>query len=134
MRWRADIPAAAAAAVVIVAAAGVLAYQWRADASEQRERAIALTRGDPDRAPDHLRRYGCAGCHTISGLPGATGLVGPPLQSLAKRVYIGSVRNTPDNLIAWIVNPRALDPNAPMPVTGIPTDAARDVAAFLYAH
>ena len=65
---------------------------------------------------------------------GANGLVGPPLQSLAKRVYIGSVRNTPANLVAWIIDPRALNPNAAMPVTGISEQAARDVAAYLYAH
>jgi mono/diheme cytochrome c family protein len=132
MRLRAEIAALAAAVVLI--AAGLLAYQWISDRSERRDRAIALTRGDPDRAPEHLRRFGCAGCHTISGLPGANGLVGPPLQSLVKRVYVGSVRNTPGNLVAWIVNPRALNPNTPMPVTGISEDAARDVAAFLYTH
>jgi cytochrome c len=132
MRLRTEIAALVAAVVLI--AAGFLTYQWISDRSERRDRAIALTRGDPDRAPEHLRRFGCAGCHTIPGVPGANGLVGPPLQSLVKRVYVGSVRNTPGNLVAWIVNPRALNPNTPMPVTGISEDAARDVAAFLYEH
>ena len=100
----------------------------------QRATAIALTGGMPDRAPALLVRYGCAGCHTIPDVPGARGLVGPPLTGIGKRVYVGGVvSNTPDNLIQWIVNPRALSPRTAMPVTGISPEEARDVVAYLYA-
>jgi cytochrome c len=81
-----------------------------------------------------MRHYGCAGCHTIPGVAGADGLAGPPLSSLSQRVYIGGVLpNTPDNLLAWIVDPRAANPRTAMPVTGIADQDARDVAAYLYS-
>ena len=97
--------------------------------------ATAITGGDPSRAPALLRRYGCAGCHTIPGVPGARGQVGGSLAGLRQRVYIaGVVPNDADNLVRWIVAPTALDPLTAMPVTGITEPEARDVAAWLYAR
>jgi cytochrome c2 len=97
--------------------------------------AKALTGGNLDRAPALLRRYGCGGCHTIPGLPGADGKVAPPLEGLRERIYIaGKVQNTPENLIRWIVSPQALVPGSAMPQTGISESEARDVAAFLYSQ
>jgi len=97
--------------------------------------AVALTQGHPARAPSLLRRYGCAGCHTISALPGAVGKVAPSLDHLRERVYIaGHLRNTADNLQRWIREPQTLSPGSAMPDTGISAEEARDVAAFLYAH
>ncbi|MBV9772769.1 MAG: c-type cytochrome [Gemmatimonadetes bacterium] len=102
------------------------------------ERAMAegarLTGGDPHRAPAELRRYGCNTCHTIPGVPGADGRVGPPLTGIAGRAYIGGVlTNTPANLVHWIVDPPAVDSQTAMPRTGISPDEARDVAAYLYS-
>jgi cytochrome c len=116
-------------------AAGIYgAYDYKSR-EQHRAAAIALTGGMPDRAPVLLVRYGCAGCHTIQGVPGARGLAGPPLTGIGKRVFIGGiVSNTPDNLIEWIANPRGLSPRTAMPVTGISPDEARDVAAYLYAQ
>jgi cytochrome c2 len=100
---------------------------------EMRTRAVALTAGDPDLGRELTRRYGCAGCHTIPGVPSAQGQVGPSLQGFAARVYVGGVAtNTPDTLIQWIENPRSLDPKTAMPVTGISRPEARHVAAYLY--
>ena len=78
---------------------------------------------------------GCAGCHTIPGVPGAQGLVGPRLDgTLAQRVYIGgSLPNTPANLIRWLRASREVDPRTAMPSTHISEQDARDVAAYLYA-
>ncbi|GJE34974.1 Cytochrome c oxidase subunit 2 [Methylobacterium oxalidis] len=79
--------------------------------------------------------YGCAGCHEISGLAGPSGRVGPPLRSIGERIYIGGVAtNTPENLVRWIANPKALNAKSAMPLTGISEAEARDVAAFLYAQ
>lgn len=116
-------------------AAGVYgAYDYKSR-ERQRAMAIALTGGVPDRAPALLVRYGCAGCHMIQGVPGARGLAGPSLAGIGRRVFIGGVvSNTPDNLVQWIVNPRALSPRTAMPLTGISPDEARDVAAYLYTH
>jgi cytochrome c2 len=103
------------------------------DAREARERAVALTGGDPERGRALLTRYGCSGCHTIPGIRRADGMIGPPLGGVADRVYLGgAVTNTPENMVAWIVDPRSIDAGTAMPVTGITAEEARDVAAYLY--
>ena len=119
--------------LALLAGAGTYAgYQIKLG-REMRTRAIALTAGDPDRGRELAQRYGCAGCHTIPGVPRAKGKVGPSLQGFAARVYVGGVAtNTPDALIQWIENPRSLDPKTAMPVTGISHQEARHVAAYLY--
>jgi len=114
-------------------AAGYAGSVYR-DMRERQRLAEGVTGGTLDRAEDHLIRYGCAGCHTIPGISRANGLVGPPLNSIARRVYIaGMLPNSPDNLVRWIVNPRDVNPKTAMPVTGISEDEARDVAAYLYS-
>jgi cytochrome c2 len=118
-------------AVLIAAGAAGFAY-WQV---QQRaiEKAVQLTGGDPATGRHLMREFGCAGCHTIPGVPGATGQVGPQLTRLGKRVYIaGVLPNTPDNLARWIVDPKAFSPRTAMPRTGISPGQARDVAAYLY--
>lgn len=108
-------------------------HQWRSTL-EQRQAAIALTGGDPDRGAEVIVRHGCGGCHVIPGITRADGRVGPALGDVARRVYIaGVLTNTPQSLIAFIVNPKAADPKTAMPITGITEAEARDVAAYLYA-
>jgi len=108
-----------------------------ASSRQQQNEAIAraATGGDPAHALELLRRYGCAGCHTIPGVTGADGEVGPPLSGLVHRVYIGGVAtNTPDHLVQWITAPQSLSPQSVMPPSGISEQEARDVAAYLYSH
>ena len=96
-------------------------------------RAIAITGGDPGQGREALRRYGCIGCHTIPGVRGAHGLVGPPLAGIARRMYVGGVLpNTPEDMMRWIRDPRGVDPLTAMPNTGVTEAAARDITAFLY--
>jgi cytochrome c len=122
----------AAAAVVGLACVAWSAAERRAEIGQE---AKALTGGDAERAPDLLTRYGCAGCHTIPGVPGADGRVGPALSGLREQVYVGGVlRNTAGNLVAWIVDPHRVSPRSAMPATGITEAEARDVAAYLYQH
>ena len=60
--------------------------------------------------------------------------MGPPLGGLAQRVYIaGVLANTPENLVRWIRDPRAVDSLTAMPTLGLDEREARDVAAYLYA-
>ena len=107
----------------------------RHQAQQKAELAITLTGGDPSRAPWLVTRYGCGGCHTIAGIPGADGQVGPPLHALIERVYIGgSAPNTAENLVAWLVDPQQFSPRAAMPPAGLNQAEARDIAAYLYAH
>jgi cytochrome c2 len=124
-RW----PAAGAAALLI-AAGSLWQTQHRASST-----ATAMTGGDIARAPELIRRYGCAGCHTIPGIPGGDGKVGGPLKDIRQRVYVGGVvTNAPDNLVRWIVSPQTFSPRTAMPATGISEAEARDVAAYLYSH
>ena len=77
-------------------------------------------------------RYGCAGCHIISGVPGAEGQAGPPLRRFGARVYIaGKLPNSRANLVKWLINPASIDPHTAMPITGINEAEARVVAAYL---
>ena len=95
--------------------------------------AAAMTGGDPARGPDLRRKYGCQSCHSIPGVVGANGLVGPPLAGIASRSYIGGVLpNAPDNMLRWIRDPKAVDPLTAMPNTGVTESDARHIAAYLY--
>ena len=127
----ASAAAAAPAAAAIAIAAWIFLELGRAKNPE----AAALTGGDAERAPAEMVRYGCGGCHSVPGVPGASGLVGPPLRSVWRLTYIGgTIRNTPDNLVRWILDPRSLNPKTRMPGTGISEGEARDIAAYLYLH
>jgi cytochrome c1 len=127
---------------IVVLPLGLLALlmaggAWRVVSQEQQEKlARTLAGGDSSRAPMLLTRYGCGGCHTIPGVPGADGRVAAPLQALRERVFIGGgvARNTAENLVAWIVDPESFSPRSAMPRTGITEAEARDVATYLYAH
>lgn len=112
-------------AVVLAAMAGACIR-----GEEGPERSVAG--GDPKRGEHLLRTFGCDGCHTIPGVPGADATVGPPLTDWAERQYIaGALRNTPENLIRWIVDPQVVEPTA-MPDLGVDEEAARHMAAYLY--
>ena len=97
--------------------------------------AAQLTGGDPDRGRLALRHYGCGSCHTVEGVPGAAGLVGPPLGGIGARAYVaGVLTNTPENLIRWVIAPREVDPRTAMPDVGVSPADARDIAAYLYTR
>jgi cytochrome c len=89
--------------------------------------------GDARQGRQAVRTYGCGACHVIPGVTGATGLVGPPLNSFARRAYVaGNLPNTPPNLIRWIQTPQAVEPGTAMPNLGVGEADARDIAAYLY--
>jgi cytochrome c len=120
---------------VLAASATFVTVNIARDKYTQAAAAKMLTGGDPDRASPIFRRYGCSGCHTISGIPGAEGQVGGTLTGISKRVYIaGVLENRPDNLVAWIVSPRRFSPETAMPQSGISEQEARDLAAYLYTQ
>lgn len=128
-RW----PVAGAAAILIVAVA-IAGALWQMQ-HRSSSTAAAMAGGNITRAPELIRRYGCAGCHTIPGIPGGDGKVGGPLNDIRQRVYVGGVlANSPDNLIRWIVSPQTFSPRSAMPATGISDSEARDVATYLYSR
>jgi cytochrome c2 len=89
--------------------------------------------GDPAAGRQLLAERGCGSCHTIPGVRGANGLVGPPLDHFARRAYIaGEVINNADFLVRWIEVPQAIEPGTAMPNLGITEGQARSMAAYLY--
>lgn len=78
---------------------------------------------------------GCSGCHTLSGLPGATGVAGPNLTNVVIRPTLAgaSIPMTPSNLTQWLVNPQSLKPNSKMPAVGLTQQEAQDLTAYLYS-
>ena len=120
-------------ALVVVAAAAYGGY-WLWRSVEDRTWALTSTSGAPIRAIPLFIANGCAGCHQITGVPGARGKTGPPLNGISERQYIGGVlTNTPDHLIRWIRAARAINPQTAMPSTNVSEQDARDMAAYLYA-
>lgn len=96
--------------------------------------AETVVGGDPAAGEAALLRYGCGSCHTIAGVPGARGLVGPPLTGIGERAYIaGILPNTPDNMATWIMHPQAIAPGNAMPDLGVSDEDARDMVAYLYS-
>lgn len=95
--------------------------------------AAAMTGGTPARGKEIIRRYGCEACHSIPGVAGARGQVGPPLDGIASRTYLaGRLPNTPENLLRWIRDPQQVEPGTAMPELGVTERDGRDIAAYLY--
>ena len=90
--------------------------------------------GDVARGKTQIVSYGCGSCHTIPGIAGADGQVGPPLTAWSRRrIIAGEVPNTPVNLITWITVPQSIEPGVAMPNLGVSDGQARDIAAYLYS-
>lgn len=77
--------------------------------------------------------YGCASCHVIPGVAGARGMVGPSLEGIASRVYLGGqLPNTPENMMLWVREPQKVSPGTAMPDLGVTEEDGRDMVAYLY--
>jgi cytochrome c len=115
------------------AAAVILTLLVSACAPDARGEAVALTGGSPDRGVAAIGRYGCGSCHTIPGIRTATATVGPPLQRIARRLYLaGQIPNTPANMMRWIQHPQQVEHGTAMPDMGVSDTDARDITAYLY--
>jgi cytochrome c len=100
---------------------------------ETGKRAALMTGGDPGHGKVAINNLGCSSCHTIPGVPRADALIGPSLERIASRAYIGGVlKNTPENMIRWLSDPPAVDPLTAMPNLHLTPEQARDVAGYLY--
>ena len=93
----------------------------------------AVTGGTAERGKQVIGSFKCGSCHTIPGIRGAGGVVGPPLMFLSRRTFIaGELPNTPENLVRWVLSPKDVEPGTAMPALGLTDQQARDVAAYLY--
>lgn len=92
-----------------------------------------LPGGDPERGRVAIRQYGCVSCHTVPGVEGGDGVIGPPLARMSRRGYVaGVLKNTPENLQRWIHDPPAVDEKTAMPNLHIPESDIRNIASYLY--
>lgn len=113
---------AAAAASLAIACTG-----------QGRRSGVTVAGGDAARGAQAIGTYGCGYCHVIPGVHDATGTAAPPLESFGTRITIaGEAANTPDQLMAWIMDPRAIKPRTLMPNLGVRAADARDIATYLY--
>lgn len=128
MKRRSGLPLA-----VILVASALFAALGAAGCEDRETKAAMATGGDPRRGRAEIRRHGCGACHSIPGVPGATALVGPPLDHMASRAYVaGMLPNSPDNMRAWLMHPQQIKPRNAMPDLGLSDTDARDITAFLY--
>ena len=79
---------------------------------------------------------GCIACHTISGVPGAVGTIGPNLSDIgdaAKHPKLagGLLDNNTDNLKKWLANPPAVKPGTVMPNLNLTPQEVDGLVAFL---
>ena len=95
--------------------------------------AAQVVGGDPEHGKGAIKKYGCAACHVIPGIPGANGQVGPSLEGIGGRVYLaGQLQNPPENLRKWVEDPQGVRPGTAMPDMGVTDEDARDITAYLY--
>lgn len=102
--------------------------------AQARSRADAITGGSATRGASAISRYGCGSCHSIQGIVGANGLVGPPLTGIGQRLYVaGVLQNNTQNIESWIQHPTKIVPNTVMPDLGVTQQDALDIATYLYS-
>ena len=78
-------------------------------------------------------RSACVGCHTVRGV--SAGTIAPDLTHFGSRrtLAAGILPNTPEHLVAWLLDPPAVKPGAKMPALGLTGGEAQALAAYLLA-
>lgn len=126
--WLAGLIALAVASTML---AGVVLYLETQAAA--RRTAEGITGGDATAGRKLVAAYGCGGCHSIPGVAGAAGEVGPSLKGVAVRAHLaGKLPNDPDTMRRWLQHPQAISPGTGMPELGVSDRDARDMSAYLY--
>lgn len=119
-------------ALLVVACLGLAGCDLSGTTSYENK---VVENGDPARGRALIASgvHGCTTCHAVPGMRGARGVVGPPLDGLARRGFIaGQLPNVPGVLVAFLENPPALVPSTGMPNVGLTREEARHIAAYLY--
>lgn len=110
-------------------------YARRAAAAPELVATDAPSTGSPNaqRGKTAILQYGCVTCHLIPDVVGANAHVGPPLKGIASRgLLAGVMPNTPENLVRFLRDPKAVKPMGAMPALGVTEQHARDIAAYLH--
>jgi cytochrome c oxidase subunit 2 len=87
------------------------------DAWVEQQLQPAAAQPPPD-ASAAMSRAGCANCHTINGLEGFGGKLGPDLTHFGGRdtFAAGILESTPENLADWLRDPQAIKPGNDMTI------------------
>jgi len=133
MPWSASSSWMLVSALAVAATAGAIKLDDRYEQANTTRRAEAITGGSAARGRALFLTKGCGGCHALTGVPQAHGLVGPPLDDVGERTVIaGMLANNPANLERWIEHPQDVVPGNAMPDLPMTAQDSRDLAAFLY--
>jgi len=93
---------------------------------------FAAQAADPYAEAKSVMSAQCAACHTIPGVPGAFGDIGPSLKGIAKHPQIaGKLPNTNANMVKWLMHPQQVSPGTAMPELGLTQAQASKIAAYL---
>ncbi len=86
--------------------------------------------GDANAGKAVFTSKGCTGCHTIEGVQGAVGTVGPNLTHISGQPY-DSFPNDPQFIKQWVNDPQTAKPGTAMPKLGLTDQELNDVVTFL---
>jgi len=94
----------------------------------------AIGASDPAVAAGRLvfERTACINCHSLNGTVG-NGRFGPDLSHLMSRETLGSgaLKNSPENLQAWIKSPNQFKPGVLMPAMNLSSTELEQLVAYL---
>ncbi|MPZ15891.1 MAG: c-type cytochrome [Chloroflexi bacterium] len=96
--------------------------------------------GDPEHGRQLISTKQCPTCHTVQGVQGATGTLGPNLTNVALRPTLAgdTIQNSPSNMARWIMDAPSEKQGTAMPsmqqMAGLTDQEARDIVAFLYSQ
>jgi cytochrome c2 len=94
--------------------------------------AACGAQNDPHADAKRLISSQCAACHTVPGIPGARGQVGPSLAGIGTRqVIAGKLPNTPANLRRFLEHPQSVVPGGAMPELGLSPQQSKIIADYL---
>lgn len=120
--WRAECVCVLCAALLTTGCMG----------GKQRSAYTPENGGSPQAGRFVIAKYKCGSCHTIPGIRNATGVFGPPLNSIASRSIIGgNFPNDPSTLEHWVMDAPSMKPATAMPDLGLSQTDARNVVAYL---
>jgi cytochrome c2 len=103
------------------AGSGIVSIQTGADAYKA---------GDANAGKTDFTTKGCTACHTIDGVQGANGTVGPNLTHIAGQPY-DSFPNDAEFMKQWINDPQAAKPGTAMPKLGLSDQELNDIVTYL---
>jgi cytochrome c1 len=91
--------------------------------------------GDPEAGRRAFLATGCGGCHTLTGIDGASGLAGPILSNVVLRPTLAgeTIPMSPETMTRWLLDPATVKPGTTMPNVGLDEQEARDLTAYLYS-